>query len=90
MEKAKLKTMDRLAAKGFDTEKKVNAIDMVAAYENELSDELGGIIELQKAIRAHRLYAYLYGGKDPAPVRKEAGNDAKNGNAGTDNSNWGQ
>ena len=43
MEKSIQKLLDKLGKKGFDTEKKVNAIDMQVAYDNGLADELGGI-----------------------------------------------
>ena len=57
MEKAIQKLLDKLGKKGFDTEKKVNAIDMQVAYDNGLADELGGILALQKAIKFERYVA---------------------------------
>lgn len=56
MEKTKQRLLDKLGKKGFDTEKKVNAIDMQAAFDNGLADELGGILALQKAIKTHSVY----------------------------------
>ena len=53
MEKSIQKLLDKLGKKGFDTEKKVNAIDMQVAFDNGLADELGGILALQKAIKSH-------------------------------------
>ena len=83
MDKTKLRTMDRVAGKGFDTEKKVIALEMETVHENGLDDEIGGILALQKAIKAHRLYSYLYGGVDPVPAKKEvkpnAGNESEIG-----------
>ena len=46
MDKAKQKLLDKLGKKGFDTEKKVNAIDMQVAFDNGLADEIGGILAL--------------------------------------------
>ena len=62
--KVKLRTLTRLSDKGFDTQKKILAIDMRAARNNGLDDDIGGIIDLQDAIRAHREIAYLCDGMD--------------------------
>ena len=78
MDRMKLKTMVKLAAKGFDTEKKVMSLEMEIVHENGLDDEIGGILDLKKAIRQHRLYAYLYNGKDPVPAKKEVKPDVRN------------
>ena len=52
MEKSIQKLLDKLGKKGFDTEKKVNSIDMQVAFENGFTtDEVGGILALQKAIK---------------------------------------
>lgn len=59
MEKSIQKLLDKLGKKGFDTEKKVNAIDMQVAYDSGLADELGGILALQKAIKSHSTYTLL-------------------------------
>lgn len=75
MDKAKQKLIDKLGKKGFDTEKKVNAIDMQVAFDNGLTDELGGILALQKAIKTHRVYAFLMDGVDAKPEKKEARHD---------------
>ena len=85
MEKSIQKLLDKLGKKGFDTEKKVNAIDMQAAYDNGLADELGGILALQKAIKSHSTYAFLMGGSDPKPEKKEVkrnADDDRTGNTG--------
>ena len=68
--KIKLKTLTRLSDKGFDTHKKILAIDMRAARNHGLDDDIGGIIDLQDAIKAHREIAYLCDGSDAKP-RKE-------------------
>ena len=54
MEKSIQKLLDKLGKKGFDTEKKVISIDMQVAFENGFTtDEVGGILALQKAIKSH-------------------------------------
>ena len=77
-DKAILKTLNKLSEQGFDTEKKINSIDMKAAFEHGLSDEIGGILKLQAAIKSHKQLAYLLGGTDE---KKEAitnaGDDTK-------------
>jgi len=75
MEKTKQKLIDKLGKKGFDTEKKVCAIDMQVAFDNGLTDELGGILALQKAIKIHSVYAFLMDGVDAKPEKKEAKHD---------------
>lgn len=77
MDKAKQKLIDKLGKKGFDTEKKVNAIDMQVAFDNGLADELGGILALQKAIKTHSVYAFLMDGADPKPEKKQFGNKSR-------------
>ena len=65
MEKSIQKLLDKLGKKGFDTEKKVNAIDMQVAFDNGFTtDEVGGILALQKAIKSHNTYAFIMGGSD--------------------------
>ena len=76
MEKSIRTLLDKLGKKGFDTEKKVNAIDMQVAYDNGLADELGGILALQKAIKSHSTYAFLMGGADQKPEKKEVKRNA--------------
>ncbi len=66
--KMKLRTLNRLCEKGFDTAKKISTIEIEEAYENDLGDELGGIVALKKAIKAHAELAWLCDGAD---VRKE-------------------
>ena len=69
--KMKLKTLTRLSDKGFDTHKKILAIDMRAARNHGLDDDIGGIIDLQDAIKSHREIAYLCDGSDTKPAQKE-------------------
>ena len=75
MEKTKQRLIDKLGKKGFDTEKKVCAIDMQVAFDNGLADELGGILALQKAIKTHSVYTFLMDGVDAKPEKKEAKHD---------------
>ena len=85
MDKAKQKLIDKLGKKGFDTEKKVNAIDMQVAFDNGLTDELGGILALQKAIKTHSVYSFLMDGTDPKPEKKEAKHAEHERNSGNGN-----
>lgn len=64
VDKMKIKTLTRLSDKGFDTHKKILAIDMRAARDNGLDDDIGGILDLQDAIRAHKEIEYLCNGSD--------------------------
>ena len=82
MEKTKQRLIDKLGKKGFDTEKKVCAIDMQVAFDNGLADELGGILALQKAIKTHSVYSFIMNGTDPMPEKKEAGNAERKGTGG--------
>ena len=77
MEATKRKLLDKLGKKGFDTEKKVNAIDMRAAVDNGFTmDDLSGILDLQNAIRTHTVYSFLMDGTDAKPEKKEAKKNA--------------
>ena len=64
IDKQKLRTLNKLAEKGFDTEKKVSGISLVSIRDNGLEYELSGIIDCQEAIRKKRLLAYLMNGLD--------------------------
>ena len=76
MEKAKQRLIDKLGKKGFDTEKKVSAIDLQMAVENGFTtEELGGILALQKAIKTHTVYSFFMDGVDAKPEKKEGRND---------------
>ena len=87
MEASKKRLLDKLGKKGFDTEKKVNAIDMQAAVENGFTmDEMSGILELQKAIKTHSVYSFLMGGTDPKPERRETKHDHDDRREGAGNS----
>ena len=70
LNKMRTRTLTRLSDKGFDTHKKILAIDMRAARDNGLDDDISGILDLQDAIKAHREISYLCDGSDEKP-RKE-------------------
>ena len=80
MEKSIQKLLDKLGKKGFDTEKKVSAIDMQVAFDNGFTtEEVGGILALQKAIKGHNTYAFIMGGSDTKPDKKEGKRNADDG-----------
>lgn len=83
--------LSKISDKGFDTEKKVMAIDIDVIDENDLTKEITEIRGLKKAIRNHDVIAYLCNGTDPVPVKKEAKKDADDDrNAGSFNGSWAQ
>ena len=84
MDKTKMKLLDKLGKKGFDTEKKVNAIDMQVAFDNGLADEIGGVLALQKAIKTHNVYSFLMDGVDSKSEKKEARHDRDDRGSGND------
>jgi len=88
MEKSKKNLMEKLGKKGFDTEKKVNAIDMQVAYDNGLTDDLGGILALQKAIKNHSVYTFLQDGVDAKPEKKGAKNNADDSRNSEESGNY--
>jgi hypothetical protein len=91
IDKKKAAALSRISDKGFDTEKKVMAIDIDAIDENDLTKEITEIRGLKKAIKNHDVIAYLCNGTDPVPVKKEAKKDADDDrNAGSFNRNWDQ
>ena len=74
LNKMRIRTLTRLSDKGFDTHKKILAIDMRAARDNGLEDDIGGIIDLQDAIRAHKEIEYLCEGSDAKAGMEEGQN----------------
>ena len=88
MDKTKLKLMEKLEKKGFDTEKKVCAIDMQIAVDSGLAAESEGILALQKAIKAHSLYSFMTGGTDPKPEKKGAKNNADDNRSSEESGNY--
>ena len=91
IDKKKVAALSKISDKGFDTEKKVMAIDIDVIDENDLTKEITEIRGLKKAIKNHDVIAYLCNGTDPVPVKKEAKKDADDDrNAGSFNRNWDQ
>jgi len=72
MDKMKLRSLNKLAEKGFDTGKKISEIDMVTIRDYGLISELSFIIEMQEAIKGDVL-EYLMGLKDKEEVNEEDG-----------------
>jgi hypothetical protein len=73
IDKSKIKTLEKLKEKGFDTANKIRPLEMEEVFENGLENELGNIIGLKKAIKAnHSELAWLMDGEDPKPAKKEA------------------
>ena len=70
LNKMRTRTLTRLSDKGFDTHKKILAIDMRAARDNGLDDDISGILDLQDAIKGHREIAYLCDGSDVKPGKE--------------------
>lgn len=71
MDKMKLRSLNKLAEKGFDTGKKISEIDMVTIRDYGLVSELSFIIEIQEAIKGDVL-EYLMGSKDKEEANEEA------------------
>ena len=72
LDKTKLKTLDKLKDKGFDTANKIKTLDGRAILKNDLTAEMANIFDLQDAIKAnHSELAWLMDGEDPKPTRKE-------------------
>ena len=91
IDKKKAAALSKISDKGFDTEKKVMAIDIDVIDENDLTKEITEIRGFKKAIKNHDVIAYLCNGTDPVPVKKEAKKDADDDrNAGSINRNWDQ
>ena len=72
IDKSKIKTLEKLKEKGFDTANKIRPLEMEEVFENGLENELGNIIGLKKAIKTnHSELAWLLDGSDPKPEKKE-------------------
>jgi hypothetical protein len=77
IDRSKLKTLDKLKDKGFDTANKIKTLDGRLILKNNLTAEMGNIFELQDAIKAnHSELAWLMDGEDPKPSKKEEPNYA--------------
>ena len=71
--KSKLKTMEKLKEKGFDTANKIKTLDGRLILKSDLTSEMENIFDLQDAIKAnHGELAWLMDGADPKIEKKEA------------------
>ena len=67
---------------GFFDKKNAYALtkSLLFDFENGFTtDEVGGILALQKAIKNHSTYAFLMGGADQKPEKKEVKRNADDG-----------
>ena len=71
MEKTKAKTLDKLIDSGYDTEKKITAMDLqnILAVPKITVPEITIITEFQSAIKSRSVIAYLSEGIDEAPAK---------------------
>ncbi len=77
LDRSKLKTMEKLKEKGFDTANKIKTLDGRLILKSGLTSEMSNIFDLQDAIKAnHSELAWLMDGEDPKPVKKEERNYA--------------
>ena len=80
IDKSKIKTLEKLKEKGFDTANKIRPLEMEEVFENGLENELGNTIGLKKAIKAnHSELAWLLDGSDPKLEKKEEQINADDG-----------
>ena len=77
IDKAKMKTIEKLKDAGFDTANKIRTLEGRAILRHGLTSEMENIFDLQDAIKAgHNELAWLMDGTDPTPVRKEGRKNA--------------
>ena len=77
LDRAKVKTLEKLKEAGFDTAAKIRVLDARRMLKEGLAGEMGNIFDLQDAIKAnHSELAWLMEGEDPKPVKKEAAKNA--------------
>ena len=77
LDRAKIKTLEKLKEAGFDTAAKIRVLDARQMLKEGLAGEMGNIFDLQDAIKAnHSELAWLMDGEDPKPVKKEAAKNA--------------
>ena len=70
VDKQKLRSLNKLAEKGFDTGKKILDIDMVTIRDYGLVGEISFIIEIQEAIKGD-IIEFLMESKDKKEEIKE-------------------
>ena len=63
IDKQKLRSLNKLAEKGFDTKDKILGIDMVTIRDYGLVGEISFIIEMQDALKKD-VIAFLFNGSD--------------------------
>ena len=71
MDKVKLRALNKLAEKGFDTAKKIAEIDMVAIRDYGLVGEISFIIEIQEALK-NDVIAFLFNAGDEKEEMEES------------------
>ena len=80
LDRSRLKTIEKLKERGFDTANKIRMLDGRLILKNGLTGEMANIFDLQDAIRAnHSELAWLMSGEDPKPGKKEAQSNADDG-----------
>ena len=69
----KIKVITKLVEAGYDTEKKLQKLEMesILKIKGITIPDMSIIIELQKSVKAARLYSYLSGGKDEVNIKGE-------------------
>ena len=76
LNKSKLKTIEKLKEKGFDTANKIKTLDGRSILKNDLITDMENIFDLQDAIKAnHGELAWLMDGEDQKPEKKEVSKD---------------
>lgn len=74
MDKAKLRALNKLSDKGFNTTAKISSIDMVTIRDEGLVNDISFIIEIQEAIKGDVL-AFLLNGSDSKEMEDEDGRE---------------
>ena len=77
IDKPKIKALEKLKENGFDTANKIKMLEARQMLKLGMATEMQEIFDLQDAIKDnHGEIAWLLGGEDPKPVKKEAVRDA--------------
>ena len=72
LDRSRLKTIEKLKERGFDTANKIRMLDGRLILKSGLTGEMANIFDLQDAIKAnHSELAWLMDGEDPKPTKKE-------------------
>ena len=69
----KVKVLTKLFDAGYNTEKKLQQLDMegILKISNITIPDMTVILELQKQTKSNKLFSYLGGGSDEQPTRAE-------------------